>query len=283
MTVYLMILSVILISLIIQKSLEKKYKNITHLLLKFLIFTLLAFSCLRHWSVGRDTISYMTLYSRIGRLEWSDLLRFSRTTHTELGYVVYNKLLSLISTNPQIVTVGNSLLLYRNLYLFLKGEREAVFSVLLFQTLGMFQDSFNICTSIIASLMVFNGIKYSKKLGKLRTISVVIAGVVVLYVLRKVRVNGSVIFLAVMMTLGMYTMYRYIHPILIIIAPDSYQGYLNYREDFSNFIMFIYHFGMILAIYIYIYRGLAIAGSPLQLHRQEVTSTIQTIIMNGAS
>jgi len=85
---------------------------------------LLAFMTMFHSdTVGLDTSMYINHFTAIANAD--SLLAALKSTSFEPGFVVYNRVLSLVSTNPRILFISNGIVVYTSLGIFLSRYTEA--------------------------------------------------------------------------------------------------------------------------------------------------------------
>lgn len=85
-------------------------KNKDAIMLFFCILTLLLI--FRHESVGSDTSNYLQIFERFSMMKW----RYVAETHYEIGFAIFNKVISVISKKPQvylaIVAIAVTVMIY---------------------------------------------------------------------------------------------------------------------------------------------------------------------------
>lgn len=159
MTIYYILEAVLLMGLVMGSSVQFSSERSRKVIFYTLVVLLTFLACFRDVSVGKDTQYYIRLFNTIRSVRWVDLWSFSRQTGYEIGYVVYNKFLSLISSHGQVVTIGNSLILMLLAAQFTRKEcSNPILGLYVFYAIGIYQSSFNIASSLIAAYIVFSGI-----------------------------------------------------------------------------------------------------------------------------
>lgn len=141
----------------ILKVLTRKYLHAETVLLLPLSCSLFLFAALRGTSVGADTWQYCAHFLSIAETAWADL-PFHVTRgfgSVEIGYAVYNKLLSVFE-NQQTITAANSLLLILFLsILIFRDSRNRYLSFFLYFAFCFFQTALNFTPSSIVSYAMF--------------------------------------------------------------------------------------------------------------------------------
>lgn len=259
MTAYFILGGILLIGLIFSGSKQFSAERNRKTVFRFLIAVLIFVACFRAESVGKDTHNYVRLFHLISNLGWKDLIAYSRQSGYEIGYVIYNRMLSLISTNGQIVTFANSLIFMLLVYTVTQREcGNPIFGLYVFYTVGIYQAGFNIVSSIMATYIVYLGIDAirERKLSRY-AIYVLIAStfhsaaivMLVLYFMYPIRINIKRIFTILLIGIvSAFFLPRYIN-VLASIIPAKYVRYLSKSSD--NGMILLFHlliFSVILVI-----------------------------------
>ena len=117
------------------------------------------FMAMRAQTVGVDTKYYVCIYQQFPQISWKELFTAQlyptprRTWELDLepGYRLLNKLLSIYLPAPQWITVANSALIIALLYRWLRRESpNAMLSIWLYLTLGVYQTEMNVARNAIA-------------------------------------------------------------------------------------------------------------------------------------
>lgn len=134
------------------------------------------FMAMRAQTVGVDTKYYVCIYQQFPQISWKELFTAQlyptprRTWELDLepGYRLLNKLLSIYLPAPQWITVANSALIIALLYRWLRRESpNAMLSIWLYLTLGVYQTEMNVARNAIAILLGYTAFHWIKerKLG----------------------------------------------------------------------------------------------------------------------
>lgn len=115
---FILVIYILLLGLYLSSGKESDLKQRIYLYLTFGLLTVLA--ALRAETVGNDTIEYLRLFENISITK--DLSYFS--PRFEIGYVYLNKILSLISYNPQIILIVTSSLIMYGFMRFIKNIQK---------------------------------------------------------------------------------------------------------------------------------------------------------------
>lgn len=223
-----------------------------------LVLVLSFFACLRDRTVGQDTRSYIFLFNRIVNLEWQDIVSFSSRTGYEIGYVVYNKVLSLITEDGQIVTFCNSLIFMVLAAKVLYNECfNPVIGLYLFFTLGLYQTSFNIVSSLIAAYLVLSGLRDLRERRIAKYLVRVFLGclfhsaafiMIIPYFLYTYRLSYKRVAIILLLSVVFAVFFQSINSILSRIVPLKYAKYLNRGAD--NGMILAFHLFVLAVVFI---------------------------------
>ncbi|WP_018757164.1 EpsG family protein [Paenibacillus terrigena] len=143
LVVYILILAFVLWGMHNEDQKKKIY-----LFLTFGLFFLLA--AFRSNSVGNDTLTYIKLFETT---QYSGIANFGE--RYEIGYLVLNKLLGYISSNPQIILIATSIIIIFGYWRFVwKYSMMPWLSVYLFFTMGYFGATLNTIRHNIAIVIL---------------------------------------------------------------------------------------------------------------------------------
>ena len=130
------------------------------------------FMAMRAQTVGVDTKYYVCIYQQFPQISWKELFAAQlyptprRTWELDLepGYRLLNKLLSIYLPAPQWITVANSALIIALLYRWLRRESpNAMLSIWLYLTLGVYQTEMNVARNAIAILLGYTAFHWIKE------------------------------------------------------------------------------------------------------------------------
>ncbi|WP_427813648.1 EpsG family protein [Enterococcus sp. 22-H-5-01] len=260
MVIYIILLSILIITLFF----SVKQNNVERFLYLFLVSILVMIAIFRANTVGMDVSNYERIFSRISN---QDILTVINNSDGSIIYDVYNKLLSMITTNVQVVTITNSaIIIIANAYFIRKMSKNPLFSLFLYYTLYFYaynltaaRQSIAISLCLISVCFLFNGKKKSSLLLNILAIGVhntAIVGLVYQILCRINWTNKKYIFLAIISTIGM-TGYSFFIKLFLIIFP-RYIMYFNggqysisdVGEGKKIFVTFFYLF-VLLALFIF--------------------------------
>lgn len=223
---------------------------------------MLIFAAFRANTVGADTRQQQIIMDLCRYESWRSLA----TAHShfswffladiEMGYRYYCKILSVLSTNPQIITIANSILLMFLVYRLAKMySRNQWLSAFLFFTLGFYQTALNMAPSMIASLIVMNGFVYIKEkkfwkymccilIGSLFHYSVVLF--IPIYFCTKYKLSRKRFWICI---LTMFVSVPFLFTIINIIGPRIMpQRYLDYLQLGVSMEQILVYLAQIIAI-----------------------------------
>ncbi len=153
--------SLIIFTALLLKTVRINEENYNKLFLSISFILLFIVSALRAELIGTDTVNYINTFNLIKVTDFSQMFDSFRY---ENGYIVLNKIVSYISSNPQSIIIVTSFIV---LYLILNGIKNTsenkVFSVVLFITLYYYFVSFNAIRQYIAIGLLIVAYNYIKK------------------------------------------------------------------------------------------------------------------------
>jgi hypothetical protein len=218
-------------------------EDVTKRIAAVLLVVLLAMAALRASTVGADTRNYQLFFQAIAKLPWQTLWDNDQLGSVamnlqglEIGYRYFCKVLSVISTNPQIITIAHSVLFVIPLGVFVFSEsRDSWMSVLLFVALGIFQTCLNLTPSSIASLIVFCGMRSLREGRVLRFMLFVCIATIfhysaliffVLLVFNKIRLSPKAFLIGMVVAMLSPLFVSFVIPLIASLVPSYYKGYL---------------------------------------------------------
>lgn len=124
-------------------------------ILLFIQFNLIAM--LRGMEVGADLPGYLYYFKEFSNTNWSSLFQW----RFEYGYLVFNKLLSFISSQERILMLGVAIFVYTGFFRYIFScSKTPWLSFFLFVGLGYYTSSFNIYRQFMAMAILVNSIGF---------------------------------------------------------------------------------------------------------------------------
>lgn len=162
MLIYLSLSVIItLLGLFLVREGQRK-KKIWFLVITCLLFTLLA--SLRSFTVGTDTSNYAAFYTEIARVKGDRLFAYARQEAIEPGYVVYNWLLSRITTEPRFLLVVNAVIINAVFFFFIgRNSSNVLVSVYLYLFFLVFFETLNTMRETLALCFLLPGFELLKR------------------------------------------------------------------------------------------------------------------------
>ncbi len=153
---------------------QEKLKNKSKVYAIFIGTWLFCVAVLRNYTVGADTMTYLSRYVRLVAAEWKDIFRLANLMMFEPGYAIYNKLLGYISTNPRIllVTIAFVIVFLFSLYIY-KESKMPWLSFFMFISMGMFGESLSLIRQYVAVALIlisYHAIKNNKLIEFVATV-----------------------------------------------------------------------------------------------------------------
>lgn len=233
MLIYIIFILIIFIFGFFGKTNNSKMNKKIFLFVSFGIMTIL--SSLRKYTVGIDLNDhYFKNFSVIANIDLTNL----SNQYYEIGYTIFNKLLSFITTDPQILVVATSFIIYPIFGWFIYKNSNHVFqSTIIFICYNMFFQYMNVIRQAIAIaillIAVEEGIKKNKKIVFILIVllastfhGTAILGLILLP-LSKIPFYRSYIFVSVFVTLAMSILYEQLVNVFSIFA-NSQKDYTLY-------------------------------------------------------
>ncbi|PYF03256.1 EpsG family protein [Ureibacillus chungkukjangi] len=232
---YFLIVYILVLGLTLGLGRQIKQKNIVYLTLTFGLFTLLA--ALRSSIVGNDTDVYISLFNSISLT--GDVSNFF--WRYEKGYLYLNKLLSLITTNPQIIIIISSIIImYGSARYIYKYSQIPWLSVFLFFTLGYYGMSMNTIRLNIAIVIVLLSYDFLRERRLVKfVITVILASLfhrtaivfLLAWPITKLKFNFKTACILILLSMGLFISFPIILQVALNIFP-TYQYYVG--SDYLN-------------------------------------------------
>ncbi|NMA84102.1 MAG: EpsG family protein [Epulopiscium sp.] len=227
---YGIIFYVLSTGIIFGRTTQKRMKRNTYFILTFGMFTFL--SALRSSHVGNDTSAYIRIFNDITMT--GDISRYS--WRYEFGYLYLNKLLSILSSNSQIIIIVTSILIMLGFARFIyKYSNNLWLSVYLFFTLGYFGMSMNTIRLNIAIVILLFSYDFIKKKNLFKfIITVFIASMfhrtaiifLIAWLIVKFKFTYKTISVAIVGSVGIYLLFPRILQTILQFFP-TYKYYLG--------------------------------------------------------
>lgn len=224
------ILLILIVSFILKKS-RLKIEQTDKLIANFSFIILFAVSGLRASEIGTDTSNYIVGFQMISRCDYPD---FFNAVRWEKGYVLFNKLASLISTNEQFIILATSfVIIFLTIQYLYKYSSNIVISIYLFITLYYYFVSFNAIRQFMAIGIFSLAIKYIYERKIVKYLLIVIVSslfhqtallYIPLYFIYGFRLNWKNISIIILSSFIIIWAFDYYFSIILNIFPD-YQLY----------------------------------------------------------
>jgi hypothetical protein len=227
---YFLIIYILAVGIFLGAGKQTNLKRKTYIVLTFGVFLILM--AFRAESVGNDTVSYVRLFRDIS-LTGDVSIYFSRY---EIGYLYLNKILSLITTQPQVIIIVTSVITIFGFARFiLKYSEIPWLSTYLFFTLRYYGTSMNIVRlniAIVIILLSYDFLIQSKLLKFIFT--VILASLfhrtaivfLIAWPITKLNYNYKTLGTSLVTTFSLYVLFPVIFPLLLFVFP-IYQYYLD--------------------------------------------------------
>ncbi len=152
MNIYIINLIMLFVWRIVFEKFKGKEKAV-ELSIKITIFQMIFIAGLRDISVGTDTLTYSYIFDSAGTLDLRGLVKY----YIETGYMIWNKLIHLLTHNYQFLLIANITVTLLAVKRYIqKYSKDQFFSLFLFITIGYFMSAMNIMRQFLAlSLILF--------------------------------------------------------------------------------------------------------------------------------
>lgn len=227
---YVLILYIIFVGILFNGMDKKDFRKKMYIIITFGLFTVLA--ALRSSQVGNDTSEYLRLF---------DSILFNKDISVyywryEKGYLLLNKILSLVTNNAQIILIVTSVIIMGGFARFVyKYSNNIWLSVYMFFTLGYFGSSMNTIRLNIAIVIILYSYDFLREKKAIKfIITVIIASLfhktaiifLLAWPITKLRFSYKTIAIAIVGSTGMYAFFPIILKGLLRFLP-TYQYYLG--------------------------------------------------------
>ena len=252
MGIYLIAIIICILSLALKLDKKKGLKKIW-LIIMFLFLT--GISAFRHFTVGTDTLQYYSSFKIISNLGWN---QFSMTRF-ETGYYMLNKLIAIISKDPQVFLAITSCMIIPVVGVFIyKYSKNVAYSTLLYILLNIyFFHMTGLRQSLAITILLLSVFEIREKHNIKFILLVLLASlfhssaIIFLLVLffNKYRYNEKSYVYILLITFGCFVFFK---PVFLFIANilGKYSGYVN-SDDFgvSNFFGAFFQFLLTFSVY----------------------------------
>ena len=211
---------------------EKKNKRA----LTFFFIALTVLVMLRHESVGNDTRSYSMFFERYAETSWASL----SNAPLEIGYLYFNKLISLISKEPQfflaVSAIAVSLMMYPT---YRRSCEDASLTVMLFCIMSTFVMMFSGIRQMLAIGIGFIAYEFTRKKKLIPFVIAVCLALsfhtsafmlVFMYPLYHARITKKWLYVVIPALIAVFIFNRPIFSVLAMLI----ERYTNYAGDIAS-------------------------------------------------
>ena len=226
-------------------GIDYKKKNKFSLVLFFMVLTILV--AFRHESVGNDTRNYIYYFESISMTPWSALVEYK----LEFGYVLLNKLVSMVSQDTQIffavaaiISVSFILPTYSRLC------EDSSLTLVLFVTMSTFFMMFSGLRQMLAISIGFFAYEFARKKKPIKFVIAVFVAMLfhtsaiillVLYPAYYVRITKKWLFVIVPLMAGVFVFNSVIFSFLLSLLErfTRFEGAITQTQAYTMLILFI--------------------------------------------
>jgi len=232
----------------------------------FCCLLLFFFAAMRSVRIGADTFQYQWLFAWVRDLRFSQIataqgdMWFAQIEYQNLYYLYYTKVLTLIFSDPQAITIANSFLLILFVTILIKRSSPNYWlSIFLFFTLGFYQTALNLTPSSIASYACMIAIQYAEKRQALKYFVIVglallfhlsVIAFIPLYFLMKIKMKPIRFFAIIgFISIAITIYFDEISSLLSYVIPARYHWYLEVSAGGLGERLFVWIALMILFVF----------------------------------
>lgn len=244
---YFLLIVPILIQHIAIKEISVDYNRRNRLAIAFFFVVLTVLVMFRHECIGNDTSNYIYFFNSFARLDWSRL----RQHELELGYALFNKLVSLVSDEPRFFLAVSSITVSVMIYPTYKRLCvDASLTIVLYCIMSTFVMMFSGIRQMLAVGLGFVAYEYTRNRKLIPFVLVVVLAMTchasafmlaVMYPLYHARITKQKLLAIAPLLLVVYIMNRQIFSVLTIILArfSKYDGELSSTGAYSMMILFV--------------------------------------------
>ncbi|MFS2168903.1 EpsG family protein [Priestia megaterium] len=227
---------------------------------------------LRDKYIGTDAIQFYSVFTEIntGNYGWLDY----GDTRYEVGYFLLNKIIGLFTQDPQVFLLIISVIIVAGICIFIyQNSRNPFMSLILFQTLYFYCNSFNLVRQYIAIAIVVNSLTFIKERKIIKSSLIIIIAstfhtsalfllpLVILLCITKInKLNIYMYFVG-------FAIFSFLIPIMIQVSVKlfpRYDYYLTYNTGYSGGKILPYLYIIMVIIGISLIRKLKISDLELK-------------------
>ena len=155
-------LCLIIIFIYFVTHISKKNTKLNDIIFLFCSFFLLFFFvAFRKTSIGNDTLEYIKLFKNCSLYKWDYL---DINVRYEIGYIIFNIIISYISSSTRFFMVIMSLIFNYSIYVFIKdNSKNYLFSIIIYLNLLFFYQSMTMMRQFLALSIILLSFKFVKE------------------------------------------------------------------------------------------------------------------------
>lgn len=243
---YIIILSMMAYPWLVVSAGKISNRDSSRLALQISCGILWFFMAFRAITVGVDTKYYGYVFYQFSDIPFAEIFDAKLYAEPgagwgfdfEPGYRLYNKILSCFSDSQQLITVCNSSMIIVLLYRWLRKESpNALLSIWLYITLGVYQTEMNVARNAIAIFIVYNSLHYIQEKQLLKyTTAVIVASLFhksvfvflpLYWIMGKLYLSEGKMFFTILAAAAIGINYSIIGPYLRAVLPAGLDRYFT--------------------------------------------------------
>lgn len=170
MLIYLFLAGILLVQAILENKDQKLYLkisnakiNISMIWIFIDIFFMVSLSVFRDISIGTDYKSYYSIVSGLQKVDFANVADYADKNYIEIGFIFFSKLLLSIWDTPLFVFAIYYLIIISGIVFFAyKCKANPFFSLYLFVTFSMFNQSLNVMRQFLAASIILYALVFLK-------------------------------------------------------------------------------------------------------------------------
>lgn len=255
-TIFLIVM--ILINYLVSRGIPAKNKNNVFLNISFLeLFLILLFR-----APFSDMINYINMFHRIAELPFSEL----GSVGWEYGYVIFNKIIAIISSNDRVLIGIISFITLFGQYIFIKKySNNYLITVILFIGLNFFNYNYILLRQEIALVIILFSIRYIEEKKFIKFLLCIIIAIlfhqsalvfIIVYILSKIKCTNKIKIYCIPIFIIIFIFRNFLGRLLYINTYVEYVGNTQTTEGYTMLaVLLLIYIAMLFVEFVIIKNG----------------------------